>query len=612
MKDFRGKVKSIFNAKVLLVLILYSLSFGLLFLNNGAYWDDWAVFVGKTPEYIKQQFFSAGIFLAPYLYNFINLFNSYLVYRAITFVVYLLSGFCLLGILKTIKEIDTLSRFLIVTFFLLFPANDSRVMLIIFSYTIAHFFFYLGWWLASLYLKNRFLLIRLVALISFFAAFSINSFILFYVLVLAYIGYSEKDKLHTWRNVFELLFHYTDFVLLPLVFLFIRVYFFTASGSYQEYNKIMLINIITAFYRSFTAYWNSFLSVVITTFKSLLGLFFGNSLLPLGTNLINTFNSISPFRVVIILSGLLLLIICLRNIFQKESRTKFLSKSRLLFFLGAVMLYMAVYPYYVVNKAPSITLVFSDRHLLLVPLGASFMIVYGMQIISQFLKLKPNTIIVAYSLIIFSFASYHLRANINYLEYWTKELAIMAEMKKSEVLHNYTTFLFVDKTEELDINHTPISYYEYTGYMKAVFGNEKRFGSNVADFMNGINFIQVQKYDKSVYPVFSKSILKSDFQKNTEVPRNFLSFKNSLLENKIKYIFPNKNGFTKRFADKYNMRDYVLKDPEYIIEIDHGPLVLSDKNLFRLMYERCFDNTAFNREIGNVVRLSSSKILQND
>lgn len=584
---------------MILILVLYFISFGLSLLNSGAYWDDWAVIVNKDPELIKSTCDSLGQILAPYLFNLINIFHSFTMYRVVTFFIYLFTGYFLYSILGTFKEINFNKRLLLIIFFLLFPANDARVVLVIFWYSICYFFFYFGWWLLSIYLINKKLIFRLFAIVAFILSFSINSMLFFYILVLAYLVYKKKDQLNSQRNILHLIIYNIDFILLPIIFFLYKQHFFPLSEINKDYNQITILNFLTAFYRSISGYGFSFLVVLLSSFYSL----FNMSLIsiiwqagiklelhpyitPLTIN--NIFNlqretifitlqelsKKNPLSYFAVLSSVIIFIfISLKNALPKlQMQAKSRTKDIHLFIFGCISFYLAIFPYYVVNKSPTILEGFSDRHLLLTPLGASFMIVYGIQIIGRFLRLRIPMIITIYSILITMFVSYHLKINIEFLKDWYKQLSVIQQMKMNEELKGYTTFLFIDHTIDLNAKHKPYSFYEYTGFMKKAFGEETRFGSSVDEF---------KTYNQTI---------------------------NGSREEQLS--FPKNNGFKDTFNNLNNMQEYIVKNPEFFIEINPGSYELSDLNLIYLMYAEHFDKNFYKKAVNNILVLSSSPIYQ--
>lgn len=203
---------------MLLIYIIYILSFGLSLFNHGAYWDDWVVPLGRSSEFITMMGKQIGNIIGYSFLNLIQLFHSLVAYRVITFLAYAATGYFIYSILYTIREIDKKTRFLLTVFFLIFPANDARVLLNIIVYSMSNFVFYFGWWLVSRYFRHKQIYIRICSLIVFFISFNTSSFLFYYIAVLAYITYREKLRFSSWKNVCNMALRYSDYILVPIIY----------------------------------------------------------------------------------------------------------------------------------------------------------------------------------------------------------------------------------------------------------------------------------------------------------------------------------------------------------------------------------------------------------
>ena len=124
------------RSDIVLIFILYTLSNGLILLNNGIYWDDWVLY-NVDKDLIINHFSQTGLPWVGYIHSFLLSFkNSLFLYRSIVFLLYLLSALFLNSILKNIREIDDTSRLLLVFFFAIFPVNSARISLITIPYTL--------------------------------------------------------------------------------------------------------------------------------------------------------------------------------------------------------------------------------------------------------------------------------------------------------------------------------------------------------------------------------------------------------------------------------------------------------------------------------------------
>jgi hypothetical protein len=108
--------------------------------------------------------------------------------------------------------------------------------------------------------------------------------------------------------------------------------------------------------------------------------------------------------------------------------------------------------------------------------------------------------------------------------------------------------------------------------MRKVFDNEKRFGSNLDQF---------------------------------------ITINNTGNESREKQLsFPENHGFKDSFIALYNMQEYTLKNPEFLVEINSGSYELSDRNLFHLMYDEYVHKETYNTNVKNIVSFFLTPIPQ--
>ena len=369
--------KSFLKTDTFLLLILYTITYGLILFNNGLYHDDWVIFNQNHITRIRY-FKDLGFFLywPGYLYNLLFSFKAGIFFeKLLIFLAFLFSSYFLYNILKNIKQIDTRSRLVITLFFSLFPVNFTRIFICNLNYTLSYFLFFFGFWFVSLYLNNNKFIYRIVGLILLFISFSANSLLFFYIIILFYIIYIENA--YTLQIFMNKIVSYIDFLIIPVIFFVIKNIFFAPLGLYAagNYNKITLKSILSSFSQIFPAFKMSFIDVFNLSF-SFINWNDAVLLLILGTILFFWFK-----RKFIV------------NNEEKES-----SKNDIYFFiLGIFIFFAAIFPYLIVMKMPSIYDA-ESRHQLLVPLGAAFMLYYGFKI---FIKPKYNTFICFFIICLF-------------------------------------------------------------------------------------------------------------------------------------------------------------------------------------------------------------------
>lgn len=532
-KKINFSLTSLLKSDISIITIIYMLAHFLMLLNNGIFFDDW-LYIDSDKSIMLDHFYQFGNIFLGYYFNLIfSLGNSVFIFRLLVFIAFLLSAVLLNETLKTIKGIDHTSRLLLVLLFAIIPVNGLKIAISVSEYALCYFFFFLGLWLTSKYLMKRTIILRIAALIFIFLSFFTNSFLVFYSVVLLYIGYKELKQISS-ASISRLVARYIDFIIIPLLFWVLRTIFFQPHGFYMDYNSITVLNLIKFPFHLVYAIFNLLVELAIISRETLLilGLFL-IALLPLAYILIKS----------------------VYNHNQGNADMKF-------FLTGIILFLIGLFPYLVVGKIPG----YYDwdcRHELLLPLGLSFVLYFGFNIIANLLKLNRIIRIVLLSVIIvFCICS----CVSNYLDCQKddyKQLSLMEHFKSSEVMKNNTAFLFVDEARDLNARHRTYFFYEYLGMMVHVFNDETRFGSEPLPY----SLANISNYQ-----------------------------------------------YLKRFKN----RDYIERSPQYVViiekgsyDIDYGEYYASLShltNLFRLMLDERFDRDRFNRNIRNVVKLDYEKI----
>lgn len=446
----------------LLVSLLYALSFGISLLNAGVFIDDWQL-VHVVPHSALLVFLkNLGHAYIGYLHLWLlALPHATLWYRAITFSAYLLSAICLYHILGAIKEITPSERFWLTLFFAIFPVNTARIEIITMPYGVCYFLFFAGGWCLTAYIHARRivfrLLLRILALGLFWGSFLTNSALVFYGLVPLYIAYVERQRGRTFFQMVRQIPRYLDFAVLPIVFWVIKSLWSSPSAFYTRYNVIQWKH-VSRMLKTFLQIWYHSLARPIC---------YAIELLLTNLDLWKIIGVIG-----ILAAGSLFVL-------RRSDPPRSHASSRhdivwLLFGLGLFVL--AVVPYYAVGKIPEL-LPSKSRHQLFVPFGVALILVYGLKLV-----LHPRR----RNLVQSGLATLFVLANfLIYLDYqtdWWKQLALMEQMKTSEILEHSTTFVFDDRTRNWNAMGRPYLFYEFTGMLHRVFGDETRAGIDVKDY----------------------------------------------------------------------------------------------------------------------------------
>ena len=217
--------------------ILYTISWGWLLIVHDSYWsDDWNLFPRHALKLSESAWSLMGY--APWVKLQINFFGFVgpTAFRLIIFASYFIIAILLFSIVGQVKVLGILDKSYFVLLVLMLPFNTARVALMTFPYTIGFMIFCLGW---RLYLNSNWRVKCFAALPILFFSFMLHS-LLFYVFLPICLSFFDLPK----KNFHEVLdwFKKSIFlILLPLIYVVMRTFFWPESTAYHEinFNKLL-------------------------------------------------------------------------------------------------------------------------------------------------------------------------------------------------------------------------------------------------------------------------------------------------------------------------------------------------------------------------------------
>ncbi len=435
-----------------LTYLLYFLSYFLMLINPGVYWDDWTIF-NMDAKGIMSQYYGNGNLPNGYFHLLLKEFSgSPLLYHALAFVFKLVGIFTLFRILEkfSLSHKETMFWKISILIYSIFPHYDTLITMIMLNSTLRLFLFIVATFCLVKYLFERKIIYRILSLILFFLSFFTNSFLVFYLfpfLFILTIGDSNlflQKKFYSSGAFVKFIFlravKYLDFLLLPFLFWFIRQQFFMPSAHYEQigYNEVKLESLLQIPYK----------------FVVLVYIFVAD-LLPFINEALQYLELWILFAIAAYVSYLVLSKI---NLDFKIS-WKMLVLGIILFLAGA-------FPYLMVNKYPTY-LDYMSRHQLLVGFGASLSfcaIIFLLQssIAKRVLLSGSIAAFVCINVFIqFSFFKGYMKQEV-FQNYFTAE-NISSDISKTIILEDAT----VDFTQK----GNPVKFYAFAGMLKRL--NEK-------------------------------------------------------------------------------------------------------------------------------------------
>ena len=448
---FSNAFRTTLKNPLVIIVVLYSLAHCLLLVNTGKYGEDWFLF-NSDPHYITDDFTSAfryaggAITAAHYLVNVFP--DKPFIYHTLVFLLYLCGALFFYGILGPLgKIINNSDRLYLTLFFALFPFNSARITSICFTYTVLNWSFYAGFYLLARYCKKPDTLLRLGSLVFFFYSFFALSTVALYVAVMAYIIYLKVYK----KDRLKAIVRYVDFMLLPVFFWILRVLFFSGkSGVLASYYSVHFGGVVKAPVLVLIAFLTSFVNAIDLPFKSI--------------------------SVMLVVIAVLFSIVLNRVRRREKDHLEEIGNDPKLFFTGILLFAAGAAPYCVAGFVPTM-FGWMSRHQLLLPAGASFMLLYGLKLLFKGVGLAQNFRTFILSLCIVMFIGYTIQTYIAYQREAFKQESMVAAMKDCWCLKNHTTILFDDQASELNAVRRTFTYEEFAGMMKQAFGDESRFGA---------------------------------------------------------------------------------------------------------------------------------------
>lgn len=460
---------------LLLLTLIYTLAHGLMLFNQGIFWDDWALY-NKDREVVIDMFRQAGGVWVAYLHLLVRAAGPY-AYRAVAFASYLLSAWCVYGVLVEMK-IARYSCFFVALIFALYPVNSARTAMIVMPYSVCYALFFCGFWLTATFLQTRNCWCRAAALALLFVSFATNSLLAFYLLIILYIVYRERpNPMNNLSGWLHLVLRYADYLLLPILFWIVKSIFMKPYGAYAGYNQVTSEGFSQAFSETLRVFDLSFTKIIDES----VGVDFFSPIFAWLTSI----HFLLPLVAVFLTIAALFLV---RKNLKKVDREFY--QTLWLFFFGALAYWLAAFPYVVVGKLPQ-SVDWDSRHQLLLPLGAALMLVYGIKLL---IRHKAVTV-PAYLLLASMFVQTSIMDHLSFQRDWYKQISLINNFRMYPPLKNNTSFLFSDDTRHLNANNRHYRYYEYSGLMKEAFGDETRFGHELRPYLRGDKKISSYKSD---------------------------------------------------------------------------------------------------------------------
>ena len=418
----------------------------ILFLSNsnGLYWDDWTSYNQKI-EIIKSLLSQIQHGLKGDFFIFLSQFGNHIYpFRIFVFFATFLMGIFTYFILSSIKELNRQSVFFITLFFLLVPLNSAKISIAVVPFLFPILIFYCAFFLLTLYSKYPNILFRLLILTLFFTSFSTNSVLVFYFSIFLYLYYIEFHLDYT--NLFNkgkyFIKRYWDFLVLPFIYFIYKSIYLKPYGNYEGYNAVSTGTLPKAIVIIFKNLDNSFVEVITGSLYNL------------------------SFAWVYVAIALYFVIKKSPHLEENDHKKLFLG-------IGLILFVLAIFPYAMVGKNAEFES-WNSRFQILVPLGFSFIVYFGLLIVKKYANLSQKLTIGILWLLIFAFIGKNISDQYKQHIDWFYSVSIRENIKENDIVKNHSTFIVNNNIKESLFYKRDMIYYELNGIARSAFQDEKK------------------------------------------------------------------------------------------------------------------------------------------
>ena len=421
--------------------VLYTLSWAWSLLRpNTLYWDDWQYIFDQPSRSLNRTFLETGLPPWRALIDQEMLLLGHFLFPILSFVFFFIAGILYYLLLKKIEFLSSIELKFLTLIFLMASLNHARVAKVMFGYTTSYFLFFLGW---TIYVYSRSWRFRLIGLSFLFLSFMTHSLLFFSSLILIQILYLQRMALlqRKFKSAFSLTI---PIVLISVTYIVLRSNFWMPKNEYVTYQKIYHLGVA----RSLVLYL--------------------------------------PFTICCLITYPLF---CVK---------KRLPKGLTLLFIGTFALAVSLTPYVISNNINryvfSYNIGWESRHLLLVPIGLSFIVVGLSQMISKRTQFVAKAALICFVLLnMFVGIQYHLQS--------LQQSELVEYLKKEQISQLISEIH--DETRRFKGRGASFTEYEIFGMLKeAGYLYPTRVGYKFSCNKRGRGVILSIRSDKSIFDAF--------------------------------------------------------------------------------------------------------------
>lgn len=381
-------------SRFFIFLLFYSFLHGLLLLNRGYFWDDWAWTAFPIQYWIAINEIGK-VFFKVYFYELMKSPHSVILIKSIVFFSFFFGSWLFFKAISKLDIIRGPDRWLMGLLLISFPFDIiGRSTMSNFPYSISFFAFALGYYFYVKFRKSNHTAFFFLSLLSITLSFDTGSFLVLWVVAVLLTELALQKPIVSYRRA---VFGGSLAFLHALAFFIFKRIFFKSYGRHAHYNNVHIsIPVLLEF--SFKTGPQSFLQPIIYSIA--------------GKSVTLALDRLFPIYTLLFYAPLILA-------FGRKTQ----KKHRMLMLAGTLFALGAVFPYIAVGKMPD-TFSWESRHQLALPFGA---LIWFIAVLSFIPKPKWRQAITAALVVLFSLGTARLYLLVQTLNY--EQVALMSGFK---------------------------------------------------------------------------------------------------------------------------------------------------------------------------------------
>ena len=422
------------------ITVVYLLSQWFLLIVTGRWWDDW-VYADKNWDYLYEVMRQSSVPFIAYLdASLWQLPDGF--YRVITFALYYAGTILFYFILRRTSIFQDEECFWIALLYVTVPANDARILWICFPYGVGFLLMWIAFFLTTIWAEKAGagrVLLRIGTLFILMLAFScLQSTMMMVIPIVGFLCYKElsekgnikksiKDIKKFIKNLFPIIAHYSDILLLPIIWYVGDKLLFPGYGIYGGVYSVG---------------WSK-LPIIITKFPfRAIGTFM--RILWSYINILKTphltFSSVIAAIAYVAIIFIIVKTVYIHNKANVEDDNYGLIRNKILMATGAIIFLSALFPYVVKRNAVIGNVGADGRDSILLGIGVVIVLYYGFK---YFFRQKTSKIVTV-SLIVMGIVHFNYMY-LNWQECHYQQIQLQHGFADNIEIKNNDTFLVMSK-----------------------------------------------------------------------------------------------------------------------------------------------------------------------